>query len=409
MTEDSEAWIQSFAEGKNWFDTLHSEQTKRNWIKRLRTFCLAVNKTPKELIELKLEGIRNTGTAKEWQAEQLMVNYLNNNLQSDNVRCSVKSAIKGFYHANWRDLNPNAGEDITQPEPKQRSPKMNDLVELCENMTFKRDKFLVWFLASCPFRVGTVSKLKWKDLVETGDKELPYQLVVEATRLKGSGKGKYSRLKQVCFLHYYATEYLEEYKAELKQRHEERRKRLLKDHFEKRIINDKYVKRKVIGRDIGEFKINPEMPLFVQYRTDDVSKTTLINFDVIFDNASLSAWGNLDTKKFSPHDIRDFTQSALENKIVNPNFIAPFLGHKVRGTDYHYSNHDIDELRVKFKESLPYLIPETIKEVKSELDETKSKLQEATDAIAKINDYLAKATKETQDETERIKQIRTNL
>lgn len=148
MTQDLEVWIQSFAEGKIWFNTLKSEQTKRSWIGRFFNYCQAVNMTPTQLIVLKLEGIKNTGTAKEWQSEQLMVNYLYNNLTSDNVRCSVKSAVRGFYHANWRDLNPNAGEDITQPEPKQRTPKMQDLIDLCDNMTFKRDKFLIWFLAS---------------------------------------------------------------------------------------------------------------------------------------------------------------------------------------------------------------------------------------------------------------------
>ena len=39
-------------------------------------------------------------------------------------------------------------------------------------MTFKRDKFFVWFLASAPFRVGTIPKIIWKDLVPTGDKQV---------------------------------------------------------------------------------------------------------------------------------------------------------------------------------------------------------------------------------------------
>ena len=94
-------------------------------------------------------------------------------------------------------------------------------------------------------------------------------------------------------------------------------------------------------------------------------------------------------------------QSALENKIANPNFIAPFLGHKVKGTDFHYSNHDLEELRAKFKESLPYLIPETTGQLKSELEETKTttktleqenaKLQKEIDAMPhKIKEELKK-------------------
>lgn len=174
MTTELEFWLQSYPEGKAWFNTLKSEQTKRSWIGRFFNYCQAVNKSPTELIDLKLDGTKNTGTAKEWQAEQLFVNYLNDNLTSDNVRCSVKSAVRAFYHANWRDLNRNAGENISQPEPKQRTPKMEDLIDLCDNMTFKRDKFLIWFLDSCPFRVGTVSKLLWKDLLMATETKLTF-------------------------------------------------------------------------------------------------------------------------------------------------------------------------------------------------------------------------------------------
>ena len=100
---------------------------------------MTVNKNPTQLIELKLEGLKNTGTAKEWQCEQLMVDYLHNDpaMKSDNVRMAVKSAIRGFYHANWRDLNPNAGEDISQPEAIQRSPKMQRLNRSCGEYDFQ--------------------------------------------------------------------------------------------------------------------------------------------------------------------------------------------------------------------------------------------------------------------------------
>ena len=64
---------------------------------------------------------------------------------------------------------------------------------------------------------------------------------------------------------------------------------------------------------------------------------------VNFDEASLIAWHDLDKKRFSPQDMRDMLQGALENAKVNPNIISPLLGHKVKGVDKHYSNHEIDE------------------------------------------------------------------
>ena len=59
--------------------------------------------------------------------------------------------------------------------------------------------------------------------------------------------------------------------------------------------------------------------------------------------ASLGAWHNLEQKRFSAQDFKDILQSALENANVHPNIAAPMLGHKVKGVDKHYSNHDLSE------------------------------------------------------------------
>lgn len=82
-------------------------------------------------------------------------------------------------------------------------------------MTTARDKALVWFFTSTAFRIGTLVKLKWKDLQPTDDKEIPYQIIIESARLKGSGIGRYRGLKQIAFLHGLAVEKLENYKKEL--------------------------------------------------------------------------------------------------------------------------------------------------------------------------------------------------
>ena len=84
-------------------------------------------------------------------------------------------------------------------------------------MTTDRDKFLVWFLESCPVRKGTLRQLKFGDLKPLNDKDVPFWLRVDAKRLKGGGKGKYKKAKHIGFLHYYAVQKFEAYKAELKQ------------------------------------------------------------------------------------------------------------------------------------------------------------------------------------------------
>ncbi len=87
-----------------------------------------------------------------------------------------------------------------------------------------------------------------------------------------------------------------------------------------------------------------------------------------FGEASLKAWHDLEKKRFSPQDFRSFVQSALENAGVNPNMIAPLIGHKPKGVDFHYSEHDIQELLEKFKSALPYLLPQTVESVKAEVN-----------------------------------------
>ena len=85
-------------------------------------------------------------------------------------------------------------------------------------MTTQRDKFMLWFLVSCPVRAGTLRKLVWKDLKPLDDAEVPYWINVKSDRLKGQGKGKYKGAKHVGFLHYYAAQKLKAYKLGLKQK-----------------------------------------------------------------------------------------------------------------------------------------------------------------------------------------------
>jgi hypothetical protein len=95
---------------------------------------------------------------------------------------------------------------------------MEDIIKISDEMTTDGDVSIVWFLESCPVRVGTLNKIVWKDLKSTNDPEIPYSIEIEALRLKGKGQGKFKKTKHVGFLHYYAVEKLEKYKAELKRK-----------------------------------------------------------------------------------------------------------------------------------------------------------------------------------------------
>jgi integrase len=108
--------------------------------------------------------------------------------------------------------------------------------------------------------------------------------------------------------------------------------------------------------------LNPESPIFKSYAEKGKKERGkgLTKFTAVFDAACIRAWGNLDLKRFSPHDIRDFLQSTLESQKVNDNVIAPFLGHRKKGTDKYYSSHGVEELQQVFKNALPFLVPKTV-------------------------------------------------
>ena len=81
------------------------------------------------------------------------------------------------------------------------------------------------------------------------------------------------------------------------------------------------------------------------------------------------------------HDFRDFLQGTLEKVEVNPNLVSPMLGHKVKGVDKHYSNHDIEEFLQVFVKALPLLVPLSVEQVRAE---SLQKLEEEKKAITSL-------------------------
>jgi hypothetical protein len=371
MTNDIEAWLLSFDCGKKWFNTIASPRTKEMYSKDLKQYCNAIGKTPDELLKLKPTLFEITqmmqkgiaGTDSEFQAENFLDNYLYNTPNEKvtiHIKVSILCAVKSFYKANWRELNNNVGKNLSPPEPDQRTPKLQDVIEMENAMLFQRDKAILWFLESTPLRHDTLVNLYWRDLKSTSEilkeirqeahgqiirslkederlaKLVPYYIVLGSERLKGKGIGKYKGVKHIGFLHHYAVEKLEKYKQELK----------------------KY-----------NITVTPDSPIFLALSINRFNKgkgDRLKGISYIFSNACEMAW-NDENKKFSPQDFRDLLQGALEKVEVNKNLISPLISHKVKGVDQHYSNHDIDEFLQVFVKALPLLVPQTVEEVQTKL------------------------------------------
>jgi hypothetical protein len=373
MTDDIIPYLERFTSSKRWLQSLKSAHTKEVYALRLKQYCDATEKNPDEILSLKLTLIEIIQLAQkqiispdiQYQAEDLLSDYLKSGI-GDSAALGVKAAVKSFYAFHRRSLDPSVAKDVVAPEPKQRSPKMNDLLELDAAMFLPRDRAIVWAISSCAFRDNELVSLNWEDrkltrqlLEENRDPtrnpaevqkeideishDVPYYFVIEGRRLKGKGEGKYSRHKHIAFLHWYAAAKLDKYEEWARE----------------------YFKR--YGTEL-----TGKMPLFIATRKDG-SVERLGTANKIFNEASLRAWQNLEKKRFSPQDLRDFLQSSLESANVHGNIIAPFMAHKVRGVDFHYSAHDIIELLKKFRGALPWLVPQSVEETSAKLiDEQKA-------------------------------------
>jgi hypothetical protein len=97
MTDDRLAWIKGFSTSNQWIQGIKSQNTLGSYVKYLYQYCQAVQKNPDELIALKVEGLRNVATEKEFKAEQLLNNYLyDNSGLTINIKLSVFNAVKSL-------------------------------------------------------------------------------------------------------------------------------------------------------------------------------------------------------------------------------------------------------------------------------------------------------------------------
>ena len=368
MSSDKELqrakWLSSFASGQKWLEKIGSVNTKKIFTDYFKRYCDYTKQTPDQLIALKVQGLQNVGTEKEFIAEDLLETYFRENKgMKPTARLMMRSTVFSFYKHNKRSLEPSTASNIKNetPESKKRKPSLEDLTALEVVMRTARDKAMLWFTASTSVRVGTLVLLKWCDLKQTENPNVPYSLEIESARLKGCGKGRYKGNKQICFVHKFASEKLEQYRAEAKQK---------------------------------GYELKDDSPLFVAYYQKGKEKPqkplTTKGINELFNHVSLAAFGDLEKKRFSIHDLREFYQSALESAGIQENLISPLMAHKIAGIAQNYSSHDCKELIGKYETALPYLIPKSNSVLESELKETESKFKNQQQQIEELQNLVKK-------------------
>ncbi len=359
LTDSDKAWLLSFESGRTFYNEKmkNSEVTEKTYTRWLKKYCDDLGKNPDELLLLKPNVVevammiqKGITAINPHEADKVLMDYLANDDITPSNKLVILTTVKSFYSANLRDLAKQTGKSIEAPERKQRTPTVDDCVKLESRMPNARNAFLLWFLESCPVRVGTLKKLTWKDLKPLNDAQVPYWIYVKADRLKGQGKGRYKRAKHIGFLHSYTAQKLEEYKKELTQK---------------------------------GIEYNENSPIFMSYHINPHGSekgSQMVNFNDAFTDASILAFGDNISKHFSPHDFRDVISTVLEHPKVkaNVNLAKPLVSHKSTGIEASYANHKSEEdkpnaeLLELFKMCLPYLIPDTVPELKAELNQQKT-------------------------------------
>jgi len=329
MTENVRKWIRKFRSGKIWINKLVSDATINSYLPLFKRFCELTGKDPDELIAYKMEGMRLVGTEKEFQAEELYEDVIKNQVDGEHARANIATAVLSFYKHNRRPLSEPM--KFEKPESEGRQPTLEDVETMANYTRTKRDKALIWCQASCPLREGTLEKLIWGDLRETGDSQVPIMIVVKADRLKGSGRGRYKGTFHIGFWHAHAWKLFQDYRKEALRK-----------------LRKKY----------PDFEITSKTSLWLSYVNGNGTVKGLGKFGIseIFEKASFSAWG--EEKKFRPHDYRDFLDNALRKSGILKIDRDPMLSHKMKGVEKHYQTNDPEDeglqthLREQFKKAL---------------------------------------------------------
>lgn len=339
---------------KLWVDLLNSRHTKIYAGRDLIRYCEFHHKTPEQLLDLK----RNQ---KDNDAEKLLDQFVAAETFTKNMVARIVKYVRSFYSHNYLDLSRKAGRKAVKVKVKPYyTPTAEDLRALEEVCGSLRDKALIRLLTS-GLRRGSIPFLKWGNIWkqlfnESGnlkwDRKTPVHISLMSLELKGSGNRNYNDVEQHTFLYPNAVEILLR----------------LKSFYEK----------------WKRVQVQPQFPLIPTRRKYEGKFLPLSEGEVGKLIVRMSHRANL---SISPHDIRRYVQTELEEARVPANWVKKILGHKLRGEENPYSRPKIEKLRQAFTTAIPYLdytqrtdlvgVSSDVEKLKEELSETKSRLEKS--------------------------------
>jgi hypothetical protein len=303
-----EGWAKKYECVMNYLGKLNSRQG--NVAMSLYHFCNYSCLDPNQLLELKKDY-------NSLDAEHLLHSMANAKVPFPEKRkWHVVMCIRGFFRANYRQLQAEAGRSMPYIQNESRTlpskEKRAALFKACRN---PRDQALVMLASTSALALETLSKLRWCHFEEDWQNQEVPHISVPSDLLKGHGKGKYRGTRQETFLTPEAKKILNEYRAWMEKT------------FNHKWTEDDHVFLSV-KRNIGE-------PLTQRM----IAKKATI----------LQKRANVD---FTLHDGRRIVQTALENAGCPINWTKKVKGRKCPGEESPYSKPNIEQLREKYQAAL---------------------------------------------------------
>jgi hypothetical protein len=278
-------------------------------------FCDWAGKTPEELLAMKTDF-------QNFDVEGLLDKWVISKLEYPETRkWIIINTVRGFFRANWRQLQADAGKmeepfACSSDKPKPLSQKKRRV--FFNNCYTPRDKALVAVVSCSAIALETLSKLHWYHFEEDWiNQEIP-NISLPSELLKGHGKGKYRGVQQETFITPEAKTVLLDYR----------------NWFAK----------------VFNYQWNDDDYVFLQVRHHIGEPLVRIMIAKTFAKISLRSGVTWKT-----HDGRRIVQTALESVGCPNNWIKKVKGRKCSGEEAPYSKPAIEQLRSKYREAIPQL------------------------------------------------------
>ncbi len=356
--------IEEYQEVQTWLKTI-SESSRPLYLSALRKFCDFSSRTPKELIELRDNEIRNNGYNDRTGIRDLVLDfrsYLEKEEYAPKTINAMDGAVRGFFTSNLGKIgmvnvkNYREAQVVTK---KDLIPTLEEFKKLLDVSNLE-EKFRIIFVAQTGLRISDALSLKVGDIL----RELDLGNIPLAVNYLPQ-KEKESVGMRLTFLASDGVTILKEYLDWRKRQ--------------------------------GE-NITSESPLFASRVNRGIGTLTEQKYNKMLKSVAHRAGLNGDWKYgiLRAHSLRKFFVSQLTNHNVEDKMVNFFIGHKIPEVDRVYWARRTEELRKIYADRQQHLNPlnhrreydlNKLEDLKAKIEELESRFTTITMNPTPIDQY----------------------